>query len=202
MVTRQGAVLGLVLAAFAHGAFATECPRKIRVEAKDFVSISANDEKAVTKIFELGDEQTEKSYIEAVLKVANELEPVDEVVSYSKKASGSSANCAYRGKKVTLSLVPVQNEFAGKGYTARLRLGRINYHSTDGNPTSHVGNALDLVTHVNKLDANRIVQSEAKRSPLSFDLQIQIPLGDYGTDGYEETAKVGYSTSVKYTVVE
>jgi hypothetical protein len=204
MINLKITALGIIVAVMAPGLLAMECPKKIRVEAKDFTSISADNQKEIEDIYQLGDKQTEKTYIQAVLQVANKLTPVDEVVTYSPKASSYIASCIYRGKTVSVSIYPVENEYADKGYTARLKLGKIKYKSPTnaGNPVSQFGNALDLVTHLATLEKGRIVQRQNKSYPLSLELSIQIPLGDYGTDGYSVTAKVGSAKAVKYTVVE
>lgn len=186
----KSCLLSLVILALAQSSFATYCPKKIQVTVSDFKTLSANNESKIDSFFKLGDEQTEKSYIKAVLEVANGLTDSEEVLTYSKKgAPNSSSTCVYRSK--TMSLRVSQN-LSENGYTAVLTLGKINYQSkTGGNPISHKGNALELITHLISFDETEIIQPKNRNSQLSFNLEIQIPLGDYGTDGFSETAHVG-----------
>jgi len=84
-----------------------------------------------------------------------------------------------------------------------LKLGKVKYRSdTGGNPSSHVGNAVDLQRHLTTLDRTHLVLGTKQKNILSFELLIQVPLGDYGTDGFYNTAKIGQVKFVKYSIVE
>lgn len=196
------ALICLSLSAFAQSAFSMECPKKIEVSAEGFSSIASTNTQKIEAIYKLGDKQTDKTYIQAVLSVANKLTDFAETLSLSKKYSTDS-KCSYVGKASSLSIVPVENEWAQKGYTAVLKTGKINYQGAEnGNPTAHKGLAVSAVSHLTKFSVNKITQPKKHSAVLSFDLFIQIPMGDYGTDGFEETAVIGSVESVIYRVVE
>jgi hypothetical protein len=185
----------------AQSSFAITCPQQISVEASDFSSISSKSTSDIDKIFKLGDQQTEKPYIEKILKAANKLTSISEVLTLSKKFKDSSS-CYYTSKAATLRIAPNGSEWEHKGYIATLKAARINYKSGGfGNPESHRGFAVDVVSQLNTFTPGKITQSK-KSATLSFELGIQIPLGDYGTDGYTETATIGSAKSVVYQVVK
>jgi hypothetical protein len=184
--------------------FAFDCPAKVHVEASKFSAVAATDTQKINSFYELGEKQTAKVYIEKVLEVANNLADVNEVLTKKQSPAGSTT-CEYTGSTVKLFLFPVQNEWARKGYTADLRLGKIDYDApanANGGPSSHHGLALHLDTHLTILTKDKMKVAKRRVSHLNFDLVVQEAIDDSGTESWEEIAAVGRADVVKYTVVE
>ncbi len=209
-VTRQSlmkkifAILAVTLSvsAIPSTGFADDCPKKIRVEAHTFSSLSSSDSSVLDRIFQSGDGQSDRAYIQEILRTAETLSAVDAVLSYSPTNSRRLGGCVYRGPglKLRIARTSVRRDH---GYVAELKLGRVDYVSDHGgNPSSHHGNALSLTTHFSAVSASALIPAARRVSSLSFELLVQVPMGDYGTDGYYEPIEIGRADTVRYSIVE
>ncbi len=191
-------IAALLISFFTVPVMALDCPKTVKVEVRKLTSVLATDASGVEQIYLAGDQQTEQEFIEATLRSANKLTDFDDVLTY-RKALSTYDTCGYRGAKSLLSLYP--NSFSKKP-SAVLRLAYVDYVSKgSGNPTSAKGYQLELVTPLKLMNATAVTSFKTKKSMLEFELDIQIPLGDYGTDGYTERTNVGSAETVVYTVI-
>lgn len=175
---------------------AIECPKKISVTASGFPSINPENGKLVDTIFDKGEGQTSSDYIKAVLVAGSKLTTIKEILTVSKKYS-SSTTCVYTGKTANLNVT-----YSYPKYEAALMVAKVKYEGGDSglNPSSANGFSLDVLTKLTQFGETGV--TALKASTLSMDLYIQIPLGDYGTDGYTNTYELGKVQTVKYEVVK
>jgi|JI10StandDraft_1071094.scaffolds.fasta_scaffold437025_2 hypothetical protein len=189
----------LVLFAFAtlisQSLFAEQCAKSIQVVVKGLVSTSSMNAQAVQRIYVKGDSQTDKAYIEDILKSVNQIQSLNDTVVLVKSRS-KSGQCVYRGSQSRL--VITSNVPYGQKPSANLYIGRVNYKGSS--PTSATGYQATLKTELSSFSESRIVQT-GKTSRLTIEMLVQIPLGDYGTDGYDVTADIGYAKSVDFKIL-
>ena len=80
--------VSLLFALFmASQTMAAECPQIIQVAVKGLKSISAENEIAIEKIYKQGEEQTDKEYIQTILKSVNEITSFKDVLVIVKSQS-------------------------------------------------------------------------------------------------------------------
>jgi hypothetical protein len=199
-------IFAAIAAAFSgQASFAQlQCPKVIRVQVDGLKSTSAKNTRAIEQIYTKGEKQTNKDYIAAALAAVNRVESLTDVLRYSPSLSSAHMRCGYKGKNSRLIVSPIGNEYADKGYIAALAIGSINYKSPNlgGNPSSHVGYAADLISVLKDFNKSEIQLNRSRAHYLNLDLLVQVPLGDYGTDGYDVDVKIGQAASVRYSIVE
>jgi hypothetical protein len=195
-------VFGVLTGSVSMASESVQCPNAVQVDVAGLSSTSVYDTAAVYKLFEAGDKQISISFIEVVLQSVNKLGKTfnDTLKLVKKNNSYSNHSCEYKGQNSKLTLVA--------GYTSKakavLSVGYVNYKNPieGGNPISAKGYQAYLTTDLKALDAQNVAAYKTKVSPLRMDLDVQIPLDDYGTEGYTATPQIGQAKSVTYTVVE
>jgi hypothetical protein len=175
----------------------------ISVQVVGLKSTSSRDFSAIKKFSEAGGSQTATSYIATILEVVNNVNQLQDILKLSRveKSNGSEiTSCTYQGQKSSLKLK--RKNYTNKTDTAILSLGYINYRNELGNPTEHKGFAADLISKLTELSAIAVTPYKNKLAQLTLDLNVQIPLGDYGTDGWTETVEIGSAQNVVYKVLQ
>ncbi len=187
----------LVASFVSQFSFALQCPRSIQVEVDGLTSVSFNNAAAVQRIFVKGESQTDKAYIQEILKSVNGIQSLNDTLVLIASRS-KDGNCEYKGNQSALSLT---NGYEyPKAPVANLRIGKIHYKSTSGNPTEAWGYQANLVTALESFDAHNIVQKGSAHR-LIIDMNVQIPMGDYGTDGYNVDANIGQAKRVDFRIL-
>jgi hypothetical protein len=179
-----------------------ECPKEIQVEVIDLKSTSYLDQAEVDKIVvDIGENQTERSFVEAVLKSVNKIKNFSDKLKFQKAYENYPNYCLYKGSKSDLRVeLPTFSE-PGR---AILFLGDVDYkNSVEGlNPISASGYQTQLVSELKKVNATAVDVYKSRANKLLLEMEIQIPLGDYGTDGFLEYANIGSAKTVTYTVTK
>ena len=189
----------LVIGLVSQISFAAQCPKAIQVSVAGLTSIASTNTAAIQRIFVKGESQTDKAYIQEILKSVNSIQSLNDILVLIASRS-KDGNCEFKGSQSTLSLT--------NGYeypkvpVANLRIGKIHYKgSTPGsNPTEAWGYQATLKTPLKSFDAKNIVQSGNTHN-LIIELNVQIPMGDYGTYGYDVDAKIGQAHSVDFRIL-
>ncbi len=178
-------------------AMAAECPQIIQVAVKGLKSISAENETEIEKIFKLGEEQTDKEYIQTILKSVNEIASFKDVLVIIKSQSNGN-KCQYKGNNSTLTVT--SKSYDKPAAVAMLKIGRVNYEGNS--PSKAWGFQSTLKSDLTKFDNTQLVPYKNRKSILTTNMLVQIPLGDYGTDGYDIDVKIGAADSVTYKVIQ
>lgn len=196
-------LLMVLVPSAAFAAKKAECPKSISVDIQDLSSTKADDTRAVNRIYELGENQTDFAYIQTVLEAANKVRDLKDTYTRIKVGEGFLyPTCYYRGSESTL----IVHSAAGlkRTFTATVTLGYIDYKRKGAgfNPISSRGYRSDLVTHLKAYSADSLDTYKNRKSRLFMDLNIEYPLGDYGSEGFTESAEIGVAKSVKFKVLE
>lgn len=176
-------------------ALSAQCPNSIQVIVKELKSTSSTNTAAIQRIFIKGDSQTDKAYIKEILESVNKIDSVNDTLVQVKSQS-KTGHCVYRGS--TSSLILTGGQYYSDKPVANLRIGRVNYKGS--NPSQAWGYQASLKTELSSFNELKIVQA-GKAVNLVIDLMVQIPLGDYGTDGYDVDAKIGQAKSIEFKVL-
>ncbi len=188
----------LIASVVSQFSFALECPQSIQVVVDGLTSVSYTNAAAVQRIFVKGESQTDKAYIQEILKSVNGIQSMNDTLVLIASRS-KDGNCLYKGQQSTLNLT---NGYEyPKAPVANLRIGKIHYKSSSGgNPTAAWGYQANLQTALKSFDAHDIVQNGSAHR-LIIDMSVQIPVGDYGTDGYDVNAKIGQANRVNFRIL-
>src|SRR3989338_323639 len=189
--------VSLLFALFmASQTMAAECPQIIQVAVKGLKSMSAENEIAIEKIYKQGEEQTDKEYIQTILKSVNEITSFKDVLVIVKSQS-KDRNCQYKGSNSTLTIT---SRIYGKPVaSAKLKIGRVNYEGNS--PTNAWGYQSTLKSDLTKFDNTQVVPYKNRKSILTTNMYVQIPLNDE-TDGFDTDVKIGAADSVTYKVIQ
>ncbi len=179
----------------ANQTMALDCPKTIEVSVKGLKTISSENKLAVEEIFKKGDQQTDQAYIQAVLQSVENIHSLQDTLTIVKNLSGKDF-CQYKGTESSLTLRP-KNYNHPTAY-ADLKIGQVSY--VGSSPTKAWGSHATLKTPLIEFNASKIQTYKSKKSILEIELLVQVPIGDYGTDGYSVNEKIGSAESVVYTV--
>ncbi len=179
---------------------AKECPEKLRVEVSDLAITDQNNTDAINKIYKLGEEQTPVDYIATVLASAGAYTSFADDLKLTKLDKNSYPKiCRYKGQTLTMGL-----QLAGfkQKPVALLDFAAIEYKNPDPHGTliSNNGYGAYIKTTLRSVDSLKLVPYMRRRSHAYIDLNVQVPMGDYGTEGFTENADIGYSSNVVYTI--
>jgi hypothetical protein len=170
-------------------ALAAVCPAKLELQVSGVKGLDATPS-ALAAMVESGDNQTPEGYFVAVLK---ELKKTSEINDTLTLKSETFSECQYKGTKTTAVISNPNSEKPQVVVSAVPVKFTSPEYSCNGRQVKVYGDS-------KRLTARTVNLVNAKNAPLLVDVLVQIPLGDYGTDGFDQDIKVGSAANMKVTV--
>lgn len=183
-------VVGLA-ASSANAMDASVCPMKIRVTASGAKTINPENDAKIAEIVAKSDSQMSADLIKKVLTTVRKSPSLDIVLKLSKQKSNW---CLYKNGTNVMTITETR-----EGVIASL-----NTYSIDQNQShsySQWGNMVQIEKKVTRLGPARI-GIEGGKAKMIMNILVQIPLGDYGTDGYDVPVQMGTFDKFDMSVVQ
>lgn len=169
---------------------APTCPKKLSLMVSGVKTYLADDAYAIEAMVKQGDRQTPAEYFKAVLRAANKVTEVSDTLTLK---SDDYSSCLYKGKASDLR---IDKDFDGN--TATLSFIPVKFDSED---YSAEGKQVNLKAKLKKLSTSEVEVLKSQKLRLFVEVLVQIPLGDYGTDGFDQEIDIGSAKSLELRVL-